>query len=204
MLKEPHPGRVKTRLGHDIGMTEAAWWFRHQTAHLLRRLQDPRWELVLAVSPDREGLQSRIWPEHLPRIPQGRGDLGARMARVLRSLPPGPACIVGGDIPGITRGHIASAFAALGHHDAAFGPAPDGGYWLIGLRHPARQPAGFLQGVRWSTDHALADSRATLPGYRIAHVATLADVDTAADLAGASSARGRASSARGGRDGETH
>ena len=127
MLKEPHPGRVKTRLGREIGRVEAAWWFRHQTLSLLRRLDDPRWQLVLAVSPDGEGMASRIWPGHLPRLPQGRGDLGDRMGRVFRSLPPGPVLIVGGDIPGIAPAHIAHAFRALGRADAVFGPAPDGG-----------------------------------------------------------------------------
>lgn len=182
MVKEPRPGRVKTRLGRDIGMTAAAWWFRHQTRQLLRHLADPRWQIVLAVAPDREGMQSRIWPAQLARWPQGRGDLGARMARMLGQVPRGPACLIGGDIPGIRRHHIAQAFAALGGHDAVFDPAPDGGYWLIGLKHPRRQPAGFFQGVRWSTQHALADSRATLPGHRIAEVACLRDVDTVHDL----------------------
>ncbi|MDA7427820.1 glycosyltransferase [Primorskyibacter aestuariivivens] len=182
MLKEPRPGRVKTRLGREIGMVSAAWWFRHQTVRLLRRLDDPRWDLILAVSPDRDGLQSRVWPAHLPRIPQGPGDLGDRMARVLRSMPPGPACLIGGDIPGITPAHIARAFATLGGHDAVFGPAQDGGYWLIGLRHPGRAPAGFLDNVRWSSEHALSDSMASLPDARIALANRLADVDSAADL----------------------
>ena len=182
MVKEPRPGRVKTRLGREIGMTAAAWWFRHQTGALLRRLEDPRWQIVLAVAPDREGLQSRVWPAHLPRWAQGGGDLGARMARMLGQVPVGPACLIGADIPGITRAHIAEAFQALGDQDAVFGPAPDGGYWLIGLKHPRRQPPGFFKGVRWSTEHALADSMATLPNHRIAQVATLRDVDTADDL----------------------
>lgn len=182
MVKEPRPGKVKTRLGRGIGMTAAAWWFRHQTHSLLRRLVDPRWETVLAVSPDREGLKSRVWPEHLPRKPQGQGDLGDRMARMLRAEAPGPACVIGADIPGITRVHIAQAFAALGKCDAVFGPAVDGGYWLVGLKHPRRQPPSIFKEVRWSTQHALADSIATLPGYTIAQVATLHDVDTADDL----------------------
>ncbi|MDO5756184.1 MAG: glycosyltransferase [Rhodobacterales bacterium] len=181
MLKEPRPGRVKTRLGQGIGMVPAAWWFRHQTARLLRRMQDPRWRLVLAVSPDREGMSSRIWSSHLPRIAQGRGDLGARMARILRG-PQGPTCIIGGDIPGIRPCHIAAAFRALGNHDAVFGPASDGGYWLIGLRRGAAVPAGFLCNVRWSGPYALSDSIATLPGARIALVDTLRDVDTIDDL----------------------
>lgn len=182
MLKEPRPGRVKTRLGRDIGMVGAAWWFRHQTARLLRRLDDPRWQLILAVAPDHAGLASRVWPAHLPRLPQGPGDLGDRMARLLRSQPPGPACIIGGDIPGVRPRHIARAFAALGRNDAVFGPAPDGGYWLIGLKRSAPPPPGFLHDVRWSTPHALTDSKTTLPSARIALIDTLQDIDTGADL----------------------
>ncbi|HGG64530.1 MAG TPA: hypothetical protein ENK34_08155, partial [Rhodobacteraceae bacterium] len=73
MVKEPRAGRVKTRLGRDIGMVPAAWWFRHSVQRLLRNVADPRWNFLLAVSPDFEGLRSRVWPEHLQRIPQGRG-----------------------------------------------------------------------------------------------------------------------------------
>jgi rSAM/selenodomain-associated transferase 1 len=182
MLKEPRPGRVKTRLGRGIGMVAAAWWFRHQVARLLRRLDDPRWHLVLAVSPDRDGLASRVWPAHLPRVPQGRGDLGDRMARLFRSLPPGPVCIIGADIPGIRAAHIARAFAALGCHDAVIGPAPDGGYWLIGLRRTGAVPARLFDGVRWSSEHTRADTIHSLKGQRIALIETLRDVDEARDL----------------------
>lgn len=182
MVKEPQPGRVKTRLGRDIGMVAAAWWFRHQCTRLMRRLQDPRWELILAVSPDRAGLQSRVWPGHLPRIAQGNGDLGDRMGRLLNGLPPGPVCIIGADVPGIDRLHIARAFAALGSHDAVFGPAHDGGYWLIGMKRTARPPVTLFNDVRWSTQHALADTLRSVPGLRIAKIDPLGDVDTAADL----------------------
>ena len=180
MLKEPRPGRVKTRLARDIGTVEAAWWFRRRSARLIHELRDPRWTLWLAVAPDAEGMRSRIWPSDLPRIPQGEGDLGDRMARILRSLPPGPACIVGSDIPGITRPHVAEAFAALGRAPSVLGPAPDGGYWLIGLRR-TRVPAGLLELVRWSATETLADTEATLE-RPVARVATLRDVDTIADL----------------------
>ncbi len=118
MLKEPRPGRVKTRLGRGIGMTRAAWWFRHQVELLLRNVQDPRWDVILAVTPDIDGMTSRIWPPHLPRIAQGRGDLGDRMRRIFRTLPPGPICIIGADIPDLRRHHIADAFDALGQNDA--------------------------------------------------------------------------------------
>ncbi|MEO1680939.1 MAG: TIGR04282 family arsenosugar biosynthesis glycosyltransferase [Pseudomonadota bacterium] len=181
MVKEPRPGRVKTRLGAEIGMIDAAHWFRHTALGLARRLQDPRWSLWLAVSPDIAGLSSRVWPAHLQRLPQGPGDLGSRMGRLFRSLPPGPALIVGADIPGLTGSHIARAFSALGPCPAVLGPATDGGYWLVGLKRTATPPANLFANVRWSTSHALADTARTLPGP-VALVDTLSDVDTAADL----------------------
>lgn len=182
MVKEPRPGRVKTRLGHDIGMVAAATWFRRQALRLIRRLEDPRWTLVLAVTPDRDGARSRVWPAHLSRVPQGHGRLGDRMARLLRSAPAGPVCVVGADIPGMNRSHIAAAFTALGAADAVVGPAEDGGFWLIGLRRRRAVSPMLFRGVRWSSEHALNDTLATLPDYRIARVAVLADVDTGADL----------------------
>ncbi len=181
--KEPVPGRVKTRLARGIGTVAAAWWFRRQALGLVRRLgRDPRWRTWIAVSPDAAGMASRLWPAHLPRIPQGGGDLGARMARAFRALPPGPACIAGADIPGIGPRHIAEAFAALGRAEAVIGPATDGGYWLIGLRRGRAAPAGLFRDVRWSTAHARTDTEASLAPLSIAHAATLSDVDTEADL----------------------
>ncbi len=183
MVKEPRPGRVKTRLGLDIGMVPAAWWFRHQTARLIRRFtSDPRWDCTLAVSPDHAGLTSRVWPAHLPRIPQGPGDLGDRMGRFLRHMPAGPVLIIGADIPDITAAHIVRAFTRLGRADAVLGPAPDGGYWCIGLKRVAATPAHLFNGVRWSSATARADTMASLAPLRIALTDSLADVDTAADL----------------------
>ena len=209
MVKDPRPGRVKTRLAADIGAIPATWWMRHQLRDLLRRLRDPRWDLVLAVAPD-GAVASPVFPHDLARVAQGPGDLGDRMGRLLRNRPSNvqraapalgggssaarrsrraeqtswaaPCCIIGADIPGITPAHIARAFQALRGSDAVFGPAPDGGYWLIGMRGVRPPPPGLFQGVRWSTDHALSDTLSTLPNHRIALVDTLRDVDTAADL----------------------
>ncbi len=181
MVKEPRPGRVKTRLGREIGATAAAWWFRHASARLLRGLRDRRWDMVLAVTPDREGLQSRVWPADLPRRPQGGGDLGVRMRRLMRMVP-GPVCLIGADIPGLRRAHLGRAFAALGHADLVFGPALDGGFWLVGARRGRAVPARLFAGVRWSTEHALADSIASVRGGRVALVDRLRDVDRAEDL----------------------
>ncbi len=183
MVKEPRPGRVKTRLGRDIGLIGAAWWYRHQCDRILRRLRDPRWDIVLAVSPDNEGLTSRVWSNDLARLPQGKGDLGARMARCLAATA-GPTVLIGSDIPGVTRADIASAFRGLGASASVVGPAPDGGYWLVGLRYPHRQGPGLFRNVRWSTEHALGDTLPTLP-QPVWNANILSDVDTVRDLKGA-------------------
>lgn len=182
MLKEPRPGRVKTRLGRDIGMVGAAWWFRHQSTALIRRLRDPRWQMVLSVTPDRAGMLSRCWPGDLARMAQGRGDIGQRMAHALRRIPLGRVCLVGADIPDLSRAHVARAFAALGNSDMVFGPAVDGGFWLVGARHGRAVPGDLFAGVRWSGPHTLADAVASVSGSRVALVDRLADVDRVTDL----------------------
>ena len=181
MVKVPRPGRVKTRLARDIGTVPATWWFRHQVRRLLRVVQDPRWDVVLAVAPDVEGISSRCWPAHFTRWPQGSGNLGDRMVRMMRRAG-GPVCVIGADIPGITRAYIAEGFAAVGNHDVVFGPAPDGGYWLIGAKLGSGLTPRALDGVRWSSAYALTDSREALAGKRVALIRTLADVDTGDDL----------------------
>lgn len=182
MLKEPRLGRVKTRLGRDIGMVPALWWYRHQVLRLIRRLDDRRWRLILAISPDYQVKTSRFWPEHLEKIPQGAGNLGARMSRIFRQLPPGPVCIIGSDIPDITCRHIMQAFEGLGKNEWAFGPSMDGGYWLVGAKRVSAMPQGLFQGVRWSTTYALSDSRETVQSNRVTYTEPLADIDQGDDL----------------------
>lgn len=177
MLKEPRPGRVKTRLGRDIGMLAAAQWYRRHVIALMARLRDPRWSLVAAYDPK----AARIIPAEADKyVWQGRGDLGHRMIGMLRRAPP-KSVLIGSDIVGVTPAHIKRAMLALATHDAVLGPSPDGGYWLIGFRHPQRLPLGLLDGVRWSSEFALADTIKKLPG-RVALIDTLNDVDTVDDL----------------------
>ena len=180
MARAPRLGAVKRRLARDVG-TLAAWrFYRHGLVSLTRRLgRDGRWCRWLAITPDRS-VRTR-WPRAWHAIPQGSGDLGARMGRLLQDLPPGPVVIVGSDIPDLGPAHIARAFALLGDHDWVFGPASDGGYWLIGARRrPARRDP--FAGVRWSSPHALLDTLANLPVTRVAFLQELQDVDTGADL----------------------
>jgi rSAM/selenodomain-associated transferase 1 len=174
----PCLGSGKRRLGKDIGAVHALRFQRSMLALILRRLgADRRWITWLAVTPDRSG----PWPSRFRLLPQGRGDLGRRMAAVARKPPPGPVVILGSDIPGVAASDVARAFHELGRRDAVFGPATDGGYWLVGLRRRPR----FLDcfgNVRWSTAHALADTLSNLVGKDVALLRMLSDIDDGASL----------------------
>ncbi len=132
MAKQPRIGRVKTRLGAGIGAMEATRAYRVMLAETINTLsRDPRWQTWIAVSGVHE-LHANVWPDNVNLVDQGTGDLGERMQRMFNTLPIGPAVIIGSDIPNIERADIAEAFRQLGSHDVVFGPAPDGGYWLVG------------------------------------------------------------------------
>lgn len=184
MAKEPRMGRVKTRLARAVGVGTATQFQRTNLSLTTRRLvQDRRWQTLLAVAPDKAHA-SALLPPRLPRMGQGRGDIGARMDHVARHAPAGNVLIIGADIPAITRDDIARAAAVLRGADAVFGPASDGGFWLVGLT-PRMRRQGVFRDVRWSGPHALSDTCANLQGRRVAFVAIKHDVDEAADLSAA-------------------
>jgi rSAM/selenodomain-associated transferase 1 len=177
-VRAPQLGTGKRRLARDIGDIAALRFERLMLALLLRRLgANRRWQLRIAVTPDKACQRIRCWRGQIETIGQGRGDLGARMLRALRACPTGPVVLVGSDIPALRARHIAAAFRLLGSHDLVFGPAKDGGFWLVGARHPRRLPHLFER-VRWSGPHALADTLAGLPrGLTVGFADRLEDVD---------------------------
>ena len=192
LAKSPVLGGVKRRLGREIGEVAALRFYRSCLIHAVLRLaRDPRWRCMLAIAPDRDVAAGFWLPRgRIVRLPQGEGDLGRRMQRLFGRLPPGPVIVVGSDIPAIHPRHVADAFRRLGNADAVLGPAPDGGYWLVGLKRVPKLLAPFA-GVRWSGPHALADTLANLGGQRAVLAATLSDVDTAEDFRAARAAGSR-------------
>lgn len=171
--RAPRFGTVKSRLARDIGGLAALAFYRHSLARTLVQAGQVRGtRTVIAADPLRFA-----WPAGPERLAQRRGDLGQRMDRALRACRHSDAVLVGADIPDLRAAHLEQALALLVRQHAVFGPAGDGGFWLVGLRAGFR-PAGLFAGVRWSGPHALADALATLPGHaRTGRAATLHDVD---------------------------
>eukprot|EP00850_Spirogloea_muscicola_P000374 SM000001S04776 [mRNA] locus=s1:2088751:2089645:- [translate_table: standard] len=94
------------------------------------------------------------------------------------------AIVIGTDVPDLNEHIMMSAFSALEVHQVVFGPAEDGGYYLLGIRQPY---AALFEGIPWSSPDVLQCSLvvAAGAGLRVAPLCTLptlADIDTADDL----------------------
>ena len=175
--RAPRLGTVKRRLARGIGDRAALCFHTATMTTLLRALgRDRRFRTILAATPDRAFIRL---PKGVRRIDQGFGDIGQRMHRALARFPRTQAAVIGSDIPDAGPDDLWSAFRGLGAADAAFGPAADGGYWLVALG--PRRPARPFAGARWSTHHALADTLRNFRGRRVAFLRTLSDVDTVAE-----------------------
>ena len=191
----PVAGQVKTRLGRDIGMDQAA---RLAAAALL----DTLGACTLAFGADHchlalDGDLSTAVDGDLIRrtlagwsVTRQRGDTFAvRLVNAhgdLAAAAPGPVVQIGMDTPQVTPQLLASVVDELGDDeapraDAVLGPAEDGGWWVLALRDAAH--AAPLARVAMSTPTTYVDTRHALASSRlqVSSTATLRDVDTVAD-----------------------
>lgn len=117
-------------------------------------------------------------------IPQGAGDLGARLSAAANDAfrrGTERVVLVGTDCPRLGREHAARAFLLLFEHDVVVGPARDGGYYLIGLSSPN---GDLFRGIEWGSDRVLDQTlaRARRANCTVALLEPLSDVDREADL----------------------
>ena len=172
--KAPYFGGAKSRLAAGIGKVHANRLYRAMVCSVLRRVQDPRWKTVIACATDKDMTRSfgGVWPYKYARMSQGKGSLSPRLTLALSRQ--GPTVVIGTDAPQISRRDIAAAFKALRRAPAVFGPADDGGFWLIGMN--GRVDRSVFDGVNWSTQTALSDVAANIDA-ECCYLRTLIDVD---------------------------
>ncbi|MER6579865.1 TIGR04282 family arsenosugar biosynthesis glycosyltransferase [Nonomuraea sp. NPDC001023] len=178
IAKEPVAGRVKTRQTPPYSPAEAAALAEAALRDSLRAVAaTPAAQRILAL----DGLPGRWLPPGFVVIPQRGAGLDERLAAAFADahrLRPGPVVLIGMDTPQVTPELLGEAGAALADHDAVYGPAADGGFWLLGLRRP--DPA-LLLGVPMShpeTGKVQLD-RLVRAGLAVHHLPELVDVDTA-------------------------
>ncbi len=186
----PTPGTAKTRLMPALGAAGAATVSRQLTEHTLTQihtcqLQFPDLQVEIRFAGGTREQMVDWLGSSWGYTPQGDGDLGDRLARAVPAAIAAGATrivMVGTDCPELDAACLQQAFHALTTHDLVLGPALDGGYYLIGVRHD--WPALF-HNIAWSTAAVCAQTIAIGQqlGLAIAHLPTLADIDEPADLA---------------------
>lgn len=120
----------------------------------------------------------------LGMFPLPEGDLGKRMFHAFKTVfKKGykKAALAGVDIPELTGSIILNAFEQLSHRDVVFGPARDGGYYLVGMRTPVKE---LFNGIPWSSEQTLKKSieKAEQNNYSVALTEKLSDIDTIEDV----------------------
>jgi hypothetical protein len=184
--KAPRPGTVKTRLIPLLGPERAAALHRTLVAHSLAAASAAAIgpvELWCAPDCGDAFLQDCAGTYGAILRTQIDGSLGARMLHAFEhalQVARG-AVLIGTDCPVLGTEHIREAAHTLAAGDtAAFCPAEDGGYALIGL---TRCDARLFDAIRWSEASVMADTRARLRelGWRWRELATLWDVDRPED-----------------------
>jgi len=164
--KTPRPGHVKTRLCPPLSAGQAAGLCRAFLLDVLELCDGlPDCERVLAYAPrgTRAEMAALAGVGWRLTLQQGQ-DLGERLANAFEealAAAPRRVLIIGTDSPHLSANTLRAADTALSEADVVLGPCADGGFYLIGLR---RWQPGLLDGVRWSTEHALRDTLACAAG----------------------------------------
>ncbi len=158
--KAPKAGCVKTRLMEVVSPEDAADLHAACIADTLRlagseRGVDVLWFVAGGQSYFRRLLKTTPGSGNGKIFAQQGHDLGARLQHAFRkTFQAGyrEIVVVGTDSPWMGATRLRAAFAALRTSDVVIGPAEDGGYYLLGLRHAV---PGVFRGIPWSTQDVL-------------------------------------------------
>lgn len=181
IAKEPIPGRVKTRLCPPCTAEQAADIAEAGLADTLTTVAlTPASRRVVAL----DGRPGPWLPDGFDVVSQRTGGLGNRLFGAFEDcfhVSDEPVVLIGMDTPQVRPEQLLTVQVLLDSTaDAVVGLAPDGGYWLIGLRH--LHPGAFA-GVPMSADDTGTAQLARLDecGYQVAVTEELRDVDRAED-----------------------
>ncbi|MEV8310874.1 TIGR04282 family arsenosugar biosynthesis glycosyltransferase [Streptomyces flavidovirens] len=188
MAKAPRAGTVKTRLHPLLGPDGCAVLQAELIGHTLEMTSSHGLRTYVAYAPGEGDDIPGDVPLSGVRLMVQRGEsLGQRLtSAVVEAFADGagPLLVIGTDAPTLTGNHLTAALSALAHKEVVLGPALDGGYYLIGMRHPYVGLFG-IDAALWSTDKVLAATLALAAdaGLSVDLLGSLRDLDTPEDAA---------------------
>ncbi|MEM1297154.1 MAG: TIGR04282 family arsenosugar biosynthesis glycosyltransferase, partial [Verrucomicrobiota bacterium] len=179
-----------TRLGAEIGDEAAVIVYRRLVREVLAVVRESTADGVRVLfDPPSQEDDVRTWitgewpdpPENLEFVAQAEGDLGARLSAAFESaFAQGyrKVAAIGTDCVEIAPETFSMTWQRLEEEDVVFGPAADGGYYLIGMS--LFKPELFRD-IPWSSDETLNKSVecAMELNLRIGSLPISTDIDTA-------------------------
>jgi glycosyltransferase A (GT-A) superfamily protein (DUF2064 family) len=183
VAKAPVPGLAKTRIAVDVGEVAAADLAAAALLDTLDTAVSTGMSVVVALTGDLDRAaryeELRTVLAGVVVVPQIGESFGERLARAHLDADAGRGVVqVGMDSPHLQADDLAEAADRLDQHPSVLGPAEDGGWWLLGVRHGS--DASALASVEMSTPSTGQHTREVLPAPT-ALIRTLRDVDTWAD-----------------------
>lgn len=183
IAKYPEIGRVKTRLSGDLTDEQRLKLYMFLLTNTMSRLGSIGGvDTFIAFAP----VERRAFFEAygLRLLPLPPGDLGERMFYAFKEVfrkGYKKAALVGVDIPDLTPRIVTKAFELMNENDVVFGPARDGGYYLVGMKKPLQE---LFTDIPWSSDTTLDRSvqRGRYAGRAVGFTETLSDIDTIEDV----------------------
>ena len=173
-------GKVKTRLARTVG-NEAAF-------NVYKALVEITEEATSAIQVDKriyfsDTIIDEKWSDDFKTIQKGN-DLGDRMSNAFKDgFNDGytEIILIGSDLPNITKTIINKGFMSLEQNEIDFGPAEDGGYYLVGMSIFQKF---IFEDKAWSTSTLLENTLKEIhqKNIDVTLLETLNDIDTFEDL----------------------
>lgn len=181
-VKNPVLGHCKTRLAAVIGAKNALEVYRMLLSHTHQVALKVQADKVVFYS--QEVSHEDLWEAHaFQKQRQSQGDLGEKMQAAFQwgfSKGYTKIVLIGSDLIDLTVSDVEAAFKALDSNKTVFGPATDGGYYLIGQ---SAMNTALFKGIPWSTEKVLAKSTEQLDPGNYSLLTYKNDIDCLEDLA---------------------
>jgi len=179
-VKNPIPGKVKTRIGNEIGHEAATEIYKRLLSLLFKQLSKIQDTVDIHIFYADEIAEKDLWNDlNCKKHKQIGHDIGERMFHAFELLLHDYKKVIlfGSDIPQLNASHIFKAIESLDFHDIVLGPSSDGGYYLMGCTSIQKS---LFSNIEWSTNQVLNKTIQAIGtcGLEFELIEELTDIDT--------------------------
>ncbi|MDH5717720.1 MAG: TIGR04282 family arsenosugar biosynthesis glycosyltransferase [Spirochaetia bacterium] len=185
-MKPPQKGKVKTRLAKEIGEEEALAVYEELVMHTIESTTPLKsfyqTQIFLSSNEDIDKIKNWLSVKNEIIIQKG-GNLGERLSNAFQLILTkyDKAVVIGTDAVNLSENLVSNAFEKLNEYDLVIGPTFDGGYYLLGMKHPHVE---IFKNIDWSTSLVLSQTLKKAKECNLTYflLEKKRDIDTLKDL----------------------